>query len=276
MENYQQLIEKIFTDGEWKTNRTAQQTLSISGHMLEYNMRDGFPLLSLKYVPFNSVIGELVAFMRGCTNVGDFQHFGTRVWNDNAESDYWLRNPNNNGAGDLGRIYGAQWRTWRTNEGQVDQLQGLINGLVDDPYGRRHIVTAWNPGELDQMALPPCHVLFQCLVGPEGDLDLLMYQRSVDVFLGLPFNIASYSALLMYLGKVTGLRPRKLTMFLADCHLYENQMDGAEEVLRRESMPMARMRVQATPGESIDNVVPSQFILSDYEHHEAIHVPMVV
>lgn len=281
MENYRNLIYRVLTGGEWKTNRTAQPSLSLFGAHLEFDLREGFPLLSLKYVPFGSVIGELVGFVRGCTNVHDFQDFGTKVWNGNAESEYWQANPNNRGRGDLGRIYGAQWRGWKAkDDGRtysiIDQLQNLVDGLINDPFSRRHIVTAWNPAELDEMALPPCHILFQCNVSPDGFLDLMMYQRSADLFLGVPFNIASYAALLMYLGKLTNLRPRRLVMSMGDVHLYENQIEAAHTLLERGTKPLAKVQVLANPGDSLDSIVPGQFVLTDYAYHPAIPVPMVV
>lgn len=281
MENYRNLVYRVLTGGEWKTNRTSQNTLSLFGAQLEFDLRDGFPLLSLKRVPFESVIGELVGFVRGCRNVKDFQHFGTKVWDANAESDYWLANPNNRRGGDLGRIYGVQWREWKAKDdgrtySVIDQLQNLIDGLISDPFGRRHIVTAWNPAELGEMALPPCHVLFQCNVSAEGYIDLMMYQRSADLFLGVPFNIASYAALLMYIAKLTNLRPRRLIMSLGDVHLYENQIEAAHTMLERTTKPLAKVQVLANPGDSLDSIVPGQFVLSDYSSHPAIPVPMVV
>lgn len=237
--------------------------------------------MTLKAVPFKSVIAELIGFIRGCTNVAQFQELGTGIWNQNAEADYWLKNPNNKGDGDLGRIYGAQWRGWLPADytfgmPAIDQLQLLVHGLINDPTGRRHIVSAWNPAELDQMALPPCHILFQCFVSSDGYLDLQMYQRSADVFLGVPFNIASYAALLAYLSALTGYRPRFLKMTLGDAHLYEGQIEVAEEMVTRDCRPLPSLVVNADRGDTLGEIEVDDFMLSHYNPHPALRVPMVV
>lgn len=278
MKNFIALLNKILDDGEWKENRTDQPTKSLFGEYLEFDLRLGFPAVTIKQLPTSSVFAELVAFIRGYSNVQQFQMLGTSIWNANAKSDYWLRNPNNKGDGDLGRIYGVQWRNLRTAKGsaQIDQLQNLIDGIRHDPYGRRHIVTAWNPGELEAMALPPCHILFQCNVSPAGYLDLAMYQRSCDVFLGLPFNIASYAALLTYIAALTQLTPRKLSITLGDAHLYQNQISSAMEAVEREPLPLSRLDIRHTPNQQLSDVCPEDFVLKGYLSHPALRVPMVV
>lgn len=285
MKQYTDLLRLVINEGEWKTNRTAQKTLSYFGHQFRFDLRQGFPLLTLKQVPFQSVIAELCGFIRGVRNAKDFVSLGTSIWNANAEAQYWLENPYNRHNGDLGRIYGVQWRQWMANnDGRtysvIDQFQNLLDGLTSDPFGRRHIVTAWNPAELNQMALPPCHLLFQCNVSNDGYLDLHMYQRSADLFLGVPFNIASYAALTHYISDLVGLKPRSLIISMSDIHLYENQMDAAYLLLEREvglgALPAPTLRIERDNESSIDSVVPSMFVLNGYQHHPAIKVPMVV
>ena len=282
MKSYKELIQKTLANGEWHSNRTAQQTVSIFGHHMSFDLREGFPLVTEKFVPTKPVIGELVGFIRGYTNSNDFKALGCGIWDDNANSDYWMANPNRQHVeGDLGRIYGAQWRGWRALDAgnwpiEIDQLYNLIEGIRRDPHGRRHIVSAWNVGELDEMALPPCHVLFQCHVSKHGYLDMQMYQRSVDVFLGLPFNIASYAALLSLIAQYVGLQPRFLHMALGDCHLYENQIDGAELVLERDSRALPKLEITTTALCPLDEVAPSDFVITGYDPHPAIKVAMVV
>lgn len=281
MQAYIDLTKRILNDGEWKPTRTAQKALYVPASFIEFDLREGFPAVTVKKLAYHSMFAELVGFMRGCSNVADFNALGTKVWDANAQAGYWTSNPHWRGPGDLGRIYGVQWRNWRPADyaygtPAIDQLAELIEGVRSQPFDRRHIVTAWNPGELDQMALPPCHVLFQVLVSPSGYLDLLMYQRSCDVFLGLPFNIASYAALQSYIAKVTGFTPRRLSITIADAHLYENQIEAAQEMVKREPLPMPTLYIAADPGDDLSKVNPNTFILSDYKSHPAIHVPMVV
>jgi thymidylate synthase len=281
MQQVKDLVSEILAEGEWRENRTSQMTLGLFGRYLRFDIRKGFPLVTLKRVPFKSVMAELCGFIKGYTNAKQFEELGTTIWNANAQSDYWLANPNNLGNGDLGRIYGAQWVDWRGSDydyslSGINQLQNLVDGLTKDPYGRRHIVTAWNPAELDDMALPPCHILFQCYVSMDGHMDLMMYQRSCDVFLGLPFNIASYAALLTYLAALTNYKPRNLVMALGDVHLYENQVALAREMVQREPMPLCCVEVETTQGQSLSDVMPEHFKLFGYESHPALSVPMVV
>lgn len=283
MNEFQSLVGRTLLEGEWRDNRTAQRARSIFGHHMRFDLRLGFPLVTTKHVPFKSVVAELVGFIRGYTNAADFRALGTRIWDANAnKTQSWLLNEHRRGTDDLGRIYGAQWRGWRVEPldevvGEyrtIDQLANLIAGIKRDPFGRRHIVSAWNPAEMDQMALPPCHVLFQCFVSEQGFLDLQMYQRSADIFLGVPFNIASYAALLEVLALATGLQPRYLLMCLGDAHLYDAAIDGAHTVMQRTALRLPQLSVAWSEGKTIDELEVSDFQLSGYGHHPAIPVEM--
>lgn len=289
MKQYTDLLQLLLEHGERREQARGMATYSMFGHSLKFDLREGFPLVTVKHVPFKSVIAELVGFMRGVSTVQGFNDLGTRIWDANGSADYWVKNPNRRFEGDLGRIYGVQWRSHcaledRPAEGSpvmethikvTDQLAELIKGLKHNPQSRRHIVSAWNPGELDQMALPPCHIMFQCYVSTDGYLDLQMYQRSCDAFLGLPFNIASYAALLTYLAEVCGFAPRFLHITLGDVHLYENQLAAAHTVVDRIPMPLPRLTVKPYSDDP-DHVMVEDFVLEGYQSHPSVPVPMVV
>lgn len=246
MRQYLDIVRAVLDDGNPRTNRTGERTLGEFGYTFMHDMRKHFSILSTKYVPFESVIAELVGFVTGADNAYWFDELGTKIWLANANDpgrpdapNAWLKNPNRKGDGDLGRIYGVQWSQWRRPDGsEVDQLKNLIDGIKRDPFGRRHIVSAWNPGELDQMALPPCHDLFQVNIRGDGTgkpefVDLFCHMRSVDVFLGMPFNIASYGALLTAIGHCVGLKPRNLHFFFGDTHIYESHLPEMLVQIRR-------------------------------------------
>lgn len=289
MKQYVDLLQLLLEQGERREQARGMPAYGLFGQNLKFDLRDGFPLVTVKRVPFTSVIAELVGFMRGVSTVQGFNDLGTKIWDANGSAPYWADNPRRRFAGDLGRIYGVQWRSYcsledRPAEGSpilethikvTDQLADLIAGLKHNPQSRRHVVTAWNPGELDQMALPPCHILFQCYVSNEGYLDLQMYQRSCDAFLGLPFNIASYAALLTYLATVCGYKPRFLHISLGDVHLYENQLTAAHRVVDRVPMPLPRLTVTARNDDPCC-VAVEDFILEGYQSHPAMPVDMVV
>ena len=230
MKQYHDLLKKVLNEGVLQNNRTGIPCLSIVGEMLSFDMNDGFPAITTKKLAFSQVKGELLGFIRGCTNVKDFQALGCTVWNENANALYWLSNPNNKGDGDLGCIYGAQWRKlevlerdsmwWSDHETYkttyIDQLSNALEDVVRNPTSRRIKVEAWNPAKLDQMALPPCHTGFQLYVDTKNkELSMTMNQRSCDMFLGIPFNIASYALLLNLIAEATGYKPRHLKMFLS-------------------------------------------------------------
>lgn len=250
---YTQLLYRIRHSGQRRPGtRTGVDTLGVWDERLVADLREGFPLLTTKKIPFASVKAELLGFLRGYESAAQFRALGTRIWDQNAnETAAWLVNPYRRGTDDLGRIYGAQWRYWESvpvdagrpdayPEGAniTDQIANLIHGLIRDPYSRRHIVTAWNPGELGQMALPPCHMLFQCYVeidrlNSTDILHLKMTQRSADVFLGVPFNLASYALLLQMIATAVNMTPGTVTLDMGDVHLYENHLDQVAEQLAR-------------------------------------------
>lgn len=282
MRQYLDLLRKVMDEGTMQKNRTGIDAKRIEGAMLQFDMNDGFPLVTTKKMPFKTILAELIAFIRGVGNTADFRKLGCKIWDQNAnENKQWLENPNRKGDDDLGRIYGVQWRGWYDKNGEVDQLANAIYDIMFNPTSRRIIVTAWNPGELNQMALPPCHLLFQFLVDND-ELSICMYQRSCDMFLGVPFNIASYAALLSIVAKLTFKKPKKLIMFLADVHIYENHFDQVNLQLTREPFKLPTIRFNhgfcngKTPIHILQNAVPLDIELLDYLSHDAIKGEMAV
>lgn len=265
MYQYVQLVNKILDEGFLRPNRTGVNTLALFGEKLEFDLRDGFPIVTVKKVNFNNVTAELAGFLRGLSNVQDFQQLGTNIWDANAKA--WGRN------GDLGRIYGVEWRKWRAEPAPFDQLQWAINELKENPTSRRIIVTAWRPDELDEMCLPPCHTQFQFLVSGR-DLTCIFYMRSVDVFLGLPYDICLYALLMRIVAQQCGLRATKLIAMLADTHIYTNHISLAEMLrgLKRYSLPMLDLNANAT----IDNFLPNHAKLLGYAHGPYMKAEMAV
>lgn len=284
MKNYLNLLERTLNEGIRQKNRTGIDTFRIEGAMLEFDLRLGFPAVTTKKLAFKSVVGELLGFIRGYSNAADFRALGCNIWDQNAnENEQWLNNYHRKGADDLGRIYGVQWRRWRSPFGwDIDQFSKALHKIQVTPEDRRNIVTAWNPGELDQMALPPCHIMHQYICDPTSrEISMTMYMRSCDMFLGVPFNIASYALLLSIVAQATGYKPKKLVMFLADVHIYENHVDAVKEQLTREPYPHPYLKISdfskvPDPLESILLLEPRDFILVDYEYHPAIKAPMAV
>lgn len=230
MKQYLDLLNRIMTEGTKKTDRTGTGTLSVFGHQMRFNLEDGFPLLTTKKLHLKSIIYELLWFLKGDTNVKYLQEHGVRIWNEWADEN-----------GDLGPVYGHQWRSWPDyNGGTIDQISNVIDLIKHHPDSRRMMVSAWNPAEVDQMALPPCHCLFQFYVA-DGRLSLQLYQRSADTFLGVPFNIASYALLLMMMAQVTGLKAGDFIHTTGDTHLYLNHLDQARLQLTRTPRPLPRM-----------------------------------
>lgn len=222
MRKYLDLLNRILTEGHRKTDRTGTGTMSVFGNQMRFSLDDGFPLLTTKKLHLKSIIYELLWFLRGDTNVHWLQEHGVRIWNEWADAD-----------GELGPVYGHQWRSWPDyNGGTIDQIQNVIDQIRTHPDSRRMIVSAWNPAEIEQMALPPCHCLFQFYVA-DGRLSLQLYQRSADTFLGVPFNIASYALLLMMMAQVTGLKPGDFVHTTGDTHLYLNHIEQAKLQLTR-------------------------------------------
>lgn len=230
MKQYLDLLNRIITEGIKKTDRTGTGTLSVFGHQMRFNLEDGFPLLTTKKLHLKSIIYELLWFLKGETNVRYLQEHGVRIWNEWADEN-----------GDLGPVYGHQWRSWPDYDGgTIDQIGNVIDLIKHHPDSRRMIVSAWNPAEVDSMALPPCHCLFQFYVA-DGRLSLQLYQRSADTFLGVPFNIASYALLLMMMAQVTGLKAGDFIHTTGDTHLYLNHLEQARLQLTRTPRQLPRM-----------------------------------
>ena len=230
MKQYLDLLQRIVNEGTRKEDRTGTGTLSVFGHQMRFNLEEGFPLLTTKKLHLKSIIYELLWFLKGDTNVKYLQENGVRIWNEWADEN-----------GELGPVYGHQWRSWPNyNGGHIDQIQDIVNALKNNPDSRRMIVSAWNVAEVDQMALPPCHCLFQFYVA-NGKLSLQLYQRSADTFLGVPFNIASYALLTMMMAQVSGLKPGDFIHTTGDTHLYLNHLEQAKEQLKRTPRTLPRM-----------------------------------
>lgn len=230
MKQYLDLLNRIMTEGIKKTDRTGTGTLSVFGHQMRFNLEDGFPLLTTKKLHLKSIIYELLWFLKGDTNVRYLQEHGVRIWNEWADEN-----------GDLGPVYGHQWRSWPDYDGgTIDQISNVVDLIKHHPDSRRMIVSAWNPAEVDSMALPPCHCLFQFYVA-DGRLSLQLYQRSADTFLGVPFNIASYALLLMMMAQVTGLKAGDFIHTTGDTHLYLNHLEQARLQLTRTPRQLPRM-----------------------------------
>ena len=232
MQQYLNLLNRILTEGSQKGDRTGTGTLSVFGNQMRFDLRDGFPLLTTKKLHLKSIIYELLWFLKGDTNVHYLQEHGVRIWNEWADEN-----------GNLGPVYGHQWRSWPDYKGgTIDQISNVVEMIRHCPESRRMLVTAWNPAEVDEMALPPCHCLFQFYVA-DGRLSLQLYQRSADTFLGVPFNIASYALLLMMMAQVTGLEAGEFIHTTGDTHLYLNHLEQAKLQLTREPRPLPKMKI---------------------------------
>ena len=287
MKQYQDLLRDVLENGTRQANRTGIDAISLPGAMLKFNLKDGFPAITTKKLAFKACKAELIAFLRGYDNAAQFRELGCNFWDQNAnENKAWLANPNRKGGDDLGRIYGVQWRDWRTHDSydsewgtyhkSVDQVQNAIETIRKDPTNRRIIINAWRPDEFNHMALPPCHVLYQFIVNVEKrELNLCMYQRSCDMFLGVPMNIASAALFLSIMAKLTGYDPGTFTHFLADAHLYVNCIDQAKEQLSRTPMDLPRLALSDREW-SIDTIEPDDIQLIGYQSHPAIKAEMAV
>lgn len=264
MQTYLSLLNEILEHGVDRGDRTGTGTRSLFGRQLRFNLADGFPLLTTKKVHLRSILIELLWFLRGDTNVAWLHQHGVTIWDEWADAN-----------GDLGPVYGHQWRSWPTADGQtIDQIAWVQNEIRRNPNSRRLIVSAWNVADVEQMALPPCHLLFQFYVA-EGKLSCQLYQRSADFFLGVPFNIASYALLTMMMAKVTGLQPGEFVHTFGDVHLYHNHFDQARLQLSREPRPLPQMMI----GRSVDSIDQFQFDdfqLTDYSPHPAIKAAVAV
>jgi len=264
MQQYHDLLRLVLEQGRPKSDRTGTGTRSVFGAQARFPLRDSFPLLTTKKVHFKSVAYELLWFLRGDTNVRWLQEHGVSIWNEWADAE-----------GNLGRVYGAQWRDWRAPDGSsVDQIARVIDQIRRKPDSRRHIVTAWNPAEVDAMALPPCHALFQFFV-LDGELSCQLYQRSADLFLGVPFNIASYALLTCMVAQVCDLKPGDFVHTFGDLHLYDNHLDQAREQLSRELRPLPRLALNPKIRELADFTYEDISLL-DYNPHPPIKAPIAV
>jgi thymidylate synthase len=261
---YHNLLRLVLEEGAAHSDRTGTGTLSIFGAQARFDLRERFPLLTTKKLHLKSIIHELLWFLRGETNVRHLNEHGVTIWDEWADKE-----------GNLGRVYGAQWRDWRGADGMhVDQIDKAISEIKENPSSRRLIVSAWNPAEIDEMALPPCHVLFQFYVN-DGELSCQLYQRSADLFLGVPFNIASYSLLTMMVAQVCDLRPGDFVHTFGDLHLYSNHLEQAREQLTRECRPLPRMNLNPRV-KNINDFRFEDFELVDYNPHPSIKAPIAV
>ena len=264
MQPYHDLIARILSEGVPQDDRTGVGTLSVFGHQMRFDLARGFPLVTTKKLHLRSIIVELLWFLRGETNIGWLKENKVRIWDEWADEN-----------GELGPVYGKQWRDWEGPDGRhIDQIAQLIAQIKASPASRRQIVTAWNPGEIDRMALAPCHCFFQTQVAG-GRLNLQMYQRSADVFLGVPFNIASYALLTHMIAQQCGLEPGTFVWTGGDCHLYSNHLAQAREQLGRAPRPLPRLRILRRP-ESIDAYRLEDFEMLDYDPHPHIAASVAV
>jgi thymidylate synthase len=265
MRQYLDLIERILADGVEKPDRTGTGTLSVFGHQMRFDLADGFPLVTTKKLPFKAIAYELLWFLAGDTNVKYLNDHGVRIW------DKWADKT----TGELGPIYGRQWRSWPAPDGSsIDQIANVVSDIRRDPDSRRLIVTAWNPAELNRMALPPCHCLFQFYVA-NSRLSCQLYQRSADAFIGVPFNIASYALLTLMVAQVTGLQPGEFVHTLGDAHLYLNHLEQAHLQLSRAQRPLPKM----TLNPAVTDLFAfryEDFLLEDYKPHPHINVEVAV
>ena len=264
MKQYLELIEKILNEGAERSDRTGTGRKSIFGHQMQFDLDEGFPLVTTKKVHLKSIIHELIWFLAGSTNIKYLKDNGVSIWDEWADEN-----------GELGPVYGAQWRSWPNPDGSsTDQIKSLVKNIKSNPNSTRHIVSAWNPSQVDEMALPPCHALFQFFVA-DSKLSCQLYQRSADVFLGVPFNIASYALLTLMISQVCGLKPGKFVHTLGDAHLYLNHLEQAKLQITREPLKLPSIKITS----SIDNLedfVYEDFEILNYESHPAISAPISV
>lgn len=265
MKQYLELLEYVLENGSEKNDRTGTGTYSIFGYQNRYNLSDGFPVLTTKKIHLDSVIYELLWFLRGGTNVDYLQEHGVHIWDEWTDEN-----------GELGPVYGKQWRAWETKAGEqpIDQIQSVIERIKEKPDSRRHIVSAWNVSDIEEMALPPCHLLFQLYVNG-NELSCQLYQRSADVFLGVPFNLTSYSLLTCMIAQVTGLQPGEFIHSFGDVHLYKNHVDQAKTQLQREPHPKPELQLNPEITD-IDAFDRDDITIKNYEHEPAIRAPIAV
>jgi len=264
MRHYQDLLRDVLDNGTDRPDRTGTGTRSVFGRQTRFDLGKGFPLLTTKKLHIKSIVYELLWFLRGETNVRWLQERGVRIWNEWADEN-----------GDLGPVYGSQWRSWPDGRGgTIDQIANVVNSIKSKPDSRRHIVTAWNPAEVDDMALPPCHCLFQFYVA-DGKLSCQLYQRSADLFLGVPFNIASYALLTEMMAQVTGLQPGEFVHSFGDVHLYHNHFEQVRLQLSREPRPLPRLTINPDKRDIFDFEF-EDFMITGYDAHPSIKAEIAV
>lgn len=264
MQQYHDLLQRILDEGVRKHDRTGTGTLSVFGHQMRFDLSQGFPLVTTKKLHLRSIVHELLWFLSGDTNVRALQENGVTIWDEWADQN-----------GDLGPVYGKQWRSWaKPDGGSVDQIAWVVDEIRRNPDSRRLVVSAWNPADLDRMSLSPCHCLFQFYVA-EGRLSCQLYQRSADVFLGVPFNIASYALLTHMMAQVTGLQPGDFVHSFGDAHLYLNHLEQARLQLSREPRPLPRLRLNPSV-RAITDFAYEDIVIEDYDPHPAIRAPVAV
>jgi len=260
---YLDLLAEVMETGVRRGDRTGTGTLGVFGRQMRFDLAAGFPLLTTKRVHFKSIVVELIWFLQGMTNVRWLQERGCSIWDEWADAD-----------GELGPVYGKQWRSWAAPDGRVvDQMANVVRAIRETPDSRRHLVSAWNPADVDDMALPPCHCLFQFWVA-DGRLSCQLYQRSADLFLGVPFNIASYALLTQMVAAVTGLKPGEFVHTLGDAHLYLNHLEQAKTQIAREPRPFPTVRL--APRASLFDFAPEDIVLETYAPHPLIKAPIAV
>jgi thymidylate synthase len=264
MQQYLDLMRHVRENGIRKEDRTGTGTLSVFGYQMRFNLQDGFPLVTTKKLHLRSIIHELLWFLKGETNIRYLKENGVSIWDEWADEE-----------GNLGPVYGSQWRSWPAASGEhIDQISQVIEQIKNNPDSRRLIVSAWNVGEIENMALPPCHAFFQFYVA-DGKLSCQLYQRSADIFLGVPFNIASYALLTMMVAQVTGLKPGDFVHTLGDAHLYANHLEQTDEQLSREPLPLPTMKLNPAIGNIFDFTF-DDFHLDNYQFHPHIKAPVAV
>jgi len=264
MKQYHELMQRVLDEGVKKEDRTGTGTLSVFGHQMRFNLAEGFPLVTTKKCHVKSIIHELLWFLKGDSNIQYLKDNGVSIWNEWADKD-----------GNLGPVYGVQWRSWKTADGRsLDQIKNLIEMIKNNPDSRRLIVSAWNVADVDKMALPPCHTMFQFYVA-NGKLSCQLYQRSADIFLGVPFNIASYALLTLMVAQVTGLTPGDFVHTFGDAHLYLNHMEQTQEQLTRKPYALPQMKINPNV-KDIFNFKFEDFELINYEAHPHIKAPVAV
>lgn len=265
MKQYLDLLNLVLENGSERKDRTGVGTIGVFGAQARFDLSKSFPLLTTKKLHTRSIIHELLWFIKGDTNIKYLNDNGVTIWDEWADAN-----------GDLGRIYGAQWTDWRSSDGKsVNQLKTLVEGIKRDPFGRRHIVSAWNPAELGKMALPPCHALFQFYVDSNKGLSCQLYQRSADLFLGVPFNIASYAILTMMVAQVCGLKAKEFVHTFGDLHIYKNHLEQVRLQLSREPRALPTLRLNPDR-KNLEDFVFEDFALEDYDPHPTIKAPIAV